>query len=172
MKIFLTGEKRIGKSTVLNECLRIISMRKPSVCIGGFRTVMNGNDIIMHSINTTPEICGLVGRRYESGFPEAFNKIGCEILQRAKETNILVLDELGWMEEKANDFNAAVFAAITSDSNVLGVLRKNCETELNKNIAQMSDVKVIEVNLENRDALPKLLAELFISSLTKGNITV
>lgn len=172
MKIFLTGEKQIGKSTVINECLRILGIRNPFVSVGGFKTVMDGNDIVMHSINVSPEISGLVGRRYESGFPDAFNTIGCEILSKSHGKDILIMDELGWMEENAEAFNSAVESAITSNSNVLGVLRKNCETKLNKNIAQMSDVTVIEVNLDNRDNLPMLLAKLFIGSLTKCDITI
>jgi len=145
MVIFLTGEQQVGKSTIISKFIKA----HPELKLGGYFTVHDTEEIIMKPAANPDSKGYVVGIKKTCGYPEVFEKEGVEILQASKVTDLIILDEVGWMESKALNFSNEILSIIKSGKNVLGVLRKDLDTELAKAIKQ--EAEVIEVSPSNRD---------------------
>ena len=167
--VFLTGAIRSGKSTAVNAALELL---KPGR-LGGFRTI--------RAQTTIPEALGvvyivpvvgstaldrkhLVGIRWGdnkfTAFTEAFETGGCEILAAVPpDADIIVMDELGVMEQDAPSFCAAVLRLLDGDIPVLGVIKPQASPLLDA-IRNHSKSKVLELNENNRDTVPELITSL------------
>ena len=140
--LFLTGEKGIGKSTLLQKLL--VGRR---AC--GFRTV---KAVEVYLGRTSLHLLRLdrQERPTEENFlcfcppvpggktAEAFDRLGCEALAP---------EEAG-----AEAFRTAILQALEGDIPILGVLQK-ADTELFHLVAEHPRVRLVEVRKENRDLL-------------------
>lgn len=160
--LFLTGPKQIGKSTAL---ARLLAGR--DAALGGFRTrrirVAGGADIYMLPPDRDDFRQENILFRRRAGQllldPADFDRLGCAMLEKSGECDLLLMDELGPTEVQALGFQRAVLAALDGDIPVYGVLQQADSPFLEK-IAARDDVRVVTVTEENRDALPgRLLGE-------------
>ena len=87
-----------------------------------------------------------------------FDVNGVKILEESGKSGspFILMDEIGRLESRAEGFCRAVLACLDKEKRVIGVLQQ-CDSDLVKTISARTDVTVIEVTQENRDAL---LAEL------------
>ncbi|MDR0862535.1 MAG: nucleoside-triphosphatase [Oscillospiraceae bacterium] len=164
--IFLTGEIQIGKSTALRRFL--------------LQSGMTADGFMSHIVDTADGTRTLYLARYDSVFGETesqvaarvtppdgftvrtdvFDAFGADIIARAGNRDLIIMDELGRMEEQAERFKAAVFRKLDSrEKRVIGVV-KQVQTPFLDAVRARPDVRVIEVTRNNRDAIPNLLAEL------------
>ena len=175
MNVFLTGERHAGKSMVITKTINGLDLR-----VGGFCTTFGPQRseadrlLCMHhpaqGAVIAPEYAVA---RFSSGIPVAmaymFDSLGCSLLDKAKcSAQIIVMDELGWLEKDANKFRQAVLSALDSNIPVLGVLREGLPG-WTKEIAARHDVKLVTVTLENRDRLPVVLKQWLKSPEICGN---
>lgn len=161
--IFLTGNIRIGKSTLLKKILREI--QEP---IGGFieekiveedKTLHNMISLYNGNSNNIIAACYNEGRKPDI-FNEVFEKNAVEILKKSyEERNIIVMDELGFLESKCEAFKCAVKEILDSSKIVIGVLKK-CDCEFVNSISNRNDVTLIYVTKENRDDLKEKLLSI------------
>ena len=174
MHVFLQGPRNIGKSTVIRKTLDILSAPGP-VRLGGFFT-WNGGDDDPHIYIAAAESADGSGednnRKYRlaSFDPERgglkcdtqiFETIGVELLTDGNaDADLLIMDELGFLENSAPKFRRAVLDAIAGSIPVLGVLRLG-DIKWHAEIKRDPSVALYDVNTENRDALPQVLAEAF-----------
>ena len=171
--IFLTGEIQVGKSTVVQKALSGLN-----ITLGGFRSG-SGDERYEASRHlylwdvTEPPICdefhcvALLSR--EKGclpYPDRFDALGCAALRRAKETcaDLILMDECGFLERDAAEFQAEVLRTLDGDIPVFGVvrLRENSWTE---SIRSHPNVTLVTVTEENRDALPEQIVSLLKQNL-------
>ena len=158
--LFLTGDKQVGKSTLLR---RLIEARK--LDCAGFETrafFLNGErrGFTLHGRIEMPPYqndCICCARIEEKrAVPElpVFEENGVLILKRslASPAPFLLMDELGRLEREASGFIAQIEACLDADKRVLGVLQK-CNSAHVARIAQRADVTVLTVTPENRDEL-------------------
>ncbi len=171
MHLFLTGVKRVGKSTLLNAVLA-----RFSGTVAGFRTLRVNTwlpgQYTVHLLpaagNTEPGpenllfVCG----RPDGDTVRRFDALGCEALEAGKHTDLLVMDELGPHEAAAAGFQAAVREALAGRTPILGVLQQAREPFL-KEIAEHPNVKLVCVTEENRDELYVRIPE-FLAIVQKG----
>ena len=169
--IFLTGEVGIGKSTVIQKVLSLLSV---SDC-GGFRTVSAApitedamlDVFIERAWEQAPhDTEHLVGSRLNDGhfipYPSAFDAAGTSILASLpKDAELIIMDELGVMESDAKDFQKAVFDVLNGSLPVLGVIKPK-PSEFLDAIRSHEKSELFEVTKENREALPFILAELLM----------
>lgn len=160
--LFLTGRKQIGKSTVLGKLLE-----GRDVCLGGFRTrrirTEAGADIYMlpptGEDGFVPENILFRRRRGQLQLdPADFDRLGGAMLEKSKEADLLLMDELGPTEAEAYGFQRAVLAALEGETPVYGVLQQ-ADSPFLAAVAARDDVQVVTVTEENRDALPQQLLE-------------
>ena len=77
----------------------------------------------------------------------AFDHLGCQALEAPAQ--LLVLDELGFLERDAAAFRRRIQQVLDGPTPVLGVVRQ----------VARADTVVLTVTLENRDAIPALLCQ-------------
>ena len=159
MNIFLTGGVQTGKSTAIT---RALAGKKLN--IGGFKTVSRTYGetgelgvFIVKASDEAPD-CGsfnLVGVRGSGfkSFPDVFDSEGCRILNADEKYDLILMDELGMMEDDAACFREAVLRLLDGDTPVLGVI-KPTRGVLPDMVRSRDDCTVIELTAENRDSLP------------------
>lgn len=158
--LFFTGEKRVGKSTLIQTLLN----RYPCH-IGGFRTVrtnaLYGNRYAIHLLKpfaVTPTEENLLflcdGSRDQTVW-DRFDQLGCAALEDTAGCDLILMDELGPNEVHSKKFQSAVLTALDGDIPILGVLQKADSPFLDQ-IAKHPKVRVVEVTRENRDFLSNM----------------
>ena len=164
--LFLTGDKQVGKSTLLHALINARSLE-----CSGFETRHLEIDNmrrahILHGLVNMPEYendcicCVRVNDRRSVAVPYVFDVNGTEILNKsiASPKPYILMDELGRLEGKSESFIRGVFAALDSEKRVLGVLQQCSAAHLDA-IKERDDVTVITVTEQNRDDLTDWLIE-------------
>ena len=171
--LFLTGDIQVGKSTLLQKWLSKINCRT-----AGFytRKVPDGEHIY---VRIFPASCTDVSEGINNAaqfaednrlfdckgldkldFTERFDRLGCALLQDLSDADLIIMDEIGIKENRAEAFRSAVMEALDGLTPVIGVLRKLPEEHapgIIDDILDRPDVSVIEVTEDNRDALADTL---------------
>ena len=166
--LFLTGDKQVGKSTLLR---RLIEARH--LDCSGFETqafFLNGErrGFTLHGRVEMPPYrndcicCARIEEKRAVPVLPVFEENGVLILKRslASPAPFLLMDELGRLEREASGFIAQVEACLDADKRVLGVLQK-CNSAHVARIAQRADVTVLTVTPENRDELFEMLLSIY-----------
>lgn len=129
MKIFLTGQKQIGKST----CIRTF-LEKSRIQACGFQTLPvyeNGHRIgfCMHAlvkVGDNDKQFSIQHETYNEVIPGVFDNFGCLVLEKSMgyPDRILILDEIGILEREEAAYLDLLKRAVHTHKNVLGVLKK------------------------------------------------
>ena len=153
--ILLTGQINAGKSTLIR---RLLEQWKGTV--SGFLTVTGeASESGERPVYILPaggtgsfDYVNLVGTGGSAarGRPEVFDTLGKAYLDAPGE--LVVMDELGIMEERAEAFQAAVLRRLDGRTPVLGVVKAKSHpfTDL---VRAHPGVRLYTVTEENRDAL-------------------
>ena len=175
--LFLTGDIQVGKSTLLQKWLSRINCRT-----AGFytRKVPDGEHIYVRifpadSAFTSDAVCNIDKDSKDNilfdctaidefDFTERFDRLGSALLRSAADADLIVMDEIGLKEDQAEIFCNTVLDTLNGTVPVIGVLRKLMPREHNEQdpglidtILGRSDVSVIEVTEDSRDALADTL---------------
>lgn len=155
--LFLTGCKNAGKSTLINKILQ-----SNSYSIGGFKTLpyyekdkIRGYYIsgLMENIKGNRAVISRKISDMESvAFLETFEIRGVEILEKSLrfQPDLILMDELGFLENKAYKFQKYIKMCLDSPIPVLGVLKQG-DIDFLASIRKRQDVRIIEINGENRN---------------------
>lgn len=166
--IFLTGEVQCGKTTLIRRALAELNIKKP----GGFRSISVLSIIpeayaevyIIPAAEQRPPLTrdNLIGIRWKkhafNAFPQSFDNYGVKLLEAATDAPLMLMDELGMMENRAPRFAAAVLKALDGPIPVLGVV-KPMSTPLLDAVRAHPAVETILVNAENRDSLVPVVVD-------------
>lgn len=165
--LFLTGEVGVGKSTVIRKALALL----PPIVCGGFRTVSapiaecSLLEVYLEKAGekTPHDADHLVGTRLGFGrftsYPQTFDLVGAPIVSSPPEGAALILmDELGVMENDALLFRQAVMDALNGPLPILGVIKPK-HTDFLDAIRAHERSEIFEVTEQSRNELPFILAE-------------
>ncbi len=158
--IFLSGEIQVGKSSLIN---RVAAMH-PQWQIRGFRTITlnppaegGGRPVHIVPAHQAHALCSaenMVGIRYVAGqrtaFPRIFETTGVDILNKSEQADLILMDEIGTMENDAPGFQRQVLSLLDGGKPVLGVLKKK-DSPFLRAIMARRDVLVIEITRDNAD---------------------
>ena len=163
-KIFLTGDRGIGKSTIIENLLS----KLPPKNYGGFFTrpnlengALKGFEIIDLISGEKAGIAFFAPTGEIIPLKEGFLGVGINSLKNAEKRELPVMDELGFLELCAPDFQKAVFQALLNAPKALGVLRNEPNPFLEQ-VKAMPGVKIITVNRENREQILAELLEIYL----------
>ena len=165
--ILICGEKGVGKSTLIRRLVE-----EARLTVGGFCTKMDENaegamrpiyiypaslptDQRKRGVENLVGRCGNFGRQKEI-FPEVFNALGTAYLQGTPSCQVIIMDELGFMESDAHAFRRAVLQTLDGETPVLGVLREGLPG-WTPAVAAHPKVRLVTVTRENRNSLPAQL---------------
>ena len=154
--LFLTGEKQVGKSTLLRKLLT-----NEAVPIGGFHTVRSTaifpGFISVHLLSSaTGEVPAkenllfVRGISDTAGTAQRFDRLGIAAL--SVPARCVVMDELGPHEKNALLFQRRVLELLDGEIPVRGVLQQGA-TPFLRAVAQHPRVRLVTVTEENRDRL-------------------
>ena len=168
-KVFLTGERGVGKTTAIT---RFVTKSKLSPM--GFNTVAGGATedpgvdyvyIIPYGkeldCNAKPVAKRDTNEHNITKYPESFDSIGVEILTGSQNAELIIMDELGFMEADAKLFQKSVLSCLDLDVSVLGVIKPMAIKFLDAIRAHKS-VEIIEVTVENRETVLEILLDSFL----------
>ena len=170
MHVFLTGPVQIGKSTLIAAALDELQPER----LGGFRTLSaqpqadGSRPVYLHPACSPDELhesTNRVGIRRPGlgivSFPAAFETAGLAALAGAEDCDLLLMDEIGRMERRADAYSARILTLLDGGVPILGVVQKKADTPLAQTIRSHPRVRLIEVSEENRDTLlPTILEAL------------
>ena len=165
MHIFLQGPRGIGKSTVIRKTIELLTERR-NITIGGFYTWNGGKDdpnIYMRparSGNSSGQFRVAAyseSKRSMVGDTKAFDTLGTGILLDSAGADLIIMDELGFLESGAGLFKKTVLETIAGGVQALGVLRLG-DVPWHEAIKNDSRVSIYEVNEKTRDTLPQTVA--------------
>ncbi|HZK01869.1 MAG TPA: nucleoside-triphosphatase [Anaerovoracaceae bacterium] len=176
MHVFLCGPIKIGKSTVIQKVINELKL-ETSICLGGFVThpgLGSDRDIYISPAWEDEEYesknrVANRGLMLPTSFPEVFNHMGTSILQRKSSRNLICMDELGFLEEKAFDFQNAVLRLLDENIPILGVV-KEVHVPWLESVKTHPSVKLINISLDNRNAIVKNIVNILKPSVIKKNI--
>lgn len=172
--IFLTGDSGVGKTTIINQVLR-----ETGIAAKGFRTVRvlkNQGEAAVFYLHP----CGRKGLNERVIFasretnemmkvhPEVFDEAGVSFLNELEGADLVLMDELGFMENDAFLFQKKVMEVLAGELPVLGVIKER-DTPFLAGIKALPDTVVFEITLENRDGFPELLKNMLSEACPKGS---
>lgn len=167
--IFLTGQVQCGKSTLIR---RVLAALGP-LSLGGFRSISVASAIpgafaevyLVPAADEYPALTrdNLIGIRWGghgfNAYPAAFDNYGVQLLRSSAPAQLLLMDELGMMENAATLFAQAVSQCLDGAIPILGVVKPR-STPLLDTVRAHPAVKVITVDENNRDSLVPVVTEL------------
>ncbi|WP_340820310.1 NTPase [Methanolobus sp. WCC4] len=164
-RIAVTGKPGVGKSTVVARAvekldLKACGIRTAEILVHGKRQGFSIEDIssgrkgILSHVRCTGPKHG----KYHVNLTD-LDGIGTKAIRNALDCDIVVIDEVGPMELRSEDFIRAVEDVLDSDRPVLAVLHRSSTHPLAQRIREEFEVIVVDEN--NRDDLPEGIVEMF-----------
>lgn len=149
--LLFTGKRNIGKSTLINEILS-----ENPIVYGGFRTLpyyINGEEAgyymecYCNEVISNPPISFKIGDKKPVAIKEAFDLIGVDVLEKSLVDNkrkVILLDEIGVLEECSLKFKDEIIKVLMSDKPCLGVIKKK-DIEFLNDIRSLKNTLVIDL---------------------------
>ena len=155
--LLLTGKPGTGKTALIREATARIKVRggcfyTEEIRTGGIRqgfriTTLDGQEAILAHVNISSPY---QVSKYKVDI-DSLNRIGVSALRHAiKESNLIVIDEIGKMELLSPQFREAVTEAIDSGKPVLGTIMLNHHPFADE-IKRRPEVRTLLVTWDNRD---------------------
>jgi nucleoside-triphosphatase len=171
--IFLTGSPGVGKTSVLRRTLELLTQR--GFRVGGMISSEireGGNRVGFEVTDVSTGRRGVLAHIHQSRGPkvgkytvnlEDLATIGAGAIREAVRTvDIIVIDEVGPMELFSREFRVAVEEVVESGKTVVGIIHYRARGGLIDGLRSNPDAKIIEVTLDNREGLPKAIAEMVL----------
>lgn len=166
--LFLTGDKQVGKSTLLRKLIERTGLECSGFETQAFYLNNERRGFTLHGRVDMPPYendcicCARIEEKRSVPVLPVFDENGSKMLQisRSASAPFILMDELGRLERQAETFIREIYACLDSSKRVLGVLQK-CGSAHVEAISKRDDVTLLTVTPENRDALLALLLDEF-----------
>lgn len=148
MKIFITGAKGSGKSTLVNFLIKEFNLKTT-----GFKTLPlceKGKRIgfYFHSMIAITDNDQRFSRQLSTineTIPGVFNDLGVRCLLASQGKDYIIMDEIGYLEHDEKDYLQHLEQTIDLNPNIIGVLRK-CTIEYIQKIKEKKDILLIDID--------------------------
>lgn len=160
--ILICGERGVGKSTLIEKLLAACS--RPRY---GFVTKMRPADgtgfrpVYIHPAGEPAaertyaegNCVGVCDSRTHRPDLAAFETLGVRYIEAARPDGIIVMDELGFFESKAEAFIAAVLNALAGDIPVIAAVKSRRDIPFLNAVRAAPKAEVFRITPDNRDEL-------------------
>ena len=172
-RLFLTGEPGSGKTTTVRKTAELLTLRgvgvggmlSGEICEGGIRVGFSLEDLVTHEMGTLAHVDLQEGPRVGKYRVNLYDieRIGVGSIERAvRNSEIIVVDELGPMELFSIPLVQAVEKGLASQKHFLGTIHKRASHALTSSIR--SKFTILEITPENRDRMPTEIAQRIVSN--------
>ncbi len=172
----LTGPPGIGKSTIVTRVVYLLRTQGHAIggCLtrekreGRERVAFTMSDLMSGREGELASVKGSLGPRvgrYRVNIATLANIGALSLREAAERADVIVIDEIGPMELTSQDFRKAADACLSSDKPILAIIHEQMKDPLIDAMRVMDGKALIEVSLENRDKLPKTIADEILASL-------
>jgi len=174
VNVLLTGRPGIGKTTLIKRLVEVTSLSKGGFYteevreerqrVGFSLTTLDGKrSILAHLKIKSPYRVGRYGVDIDT-----FEAIGVESIRKAISINeLIIIDEIGRMELFSRRFREVVLQALKT-GRVVATIKKGRGGFIDE-IKSRRDTRVLEVSLENREALSSKLARIVIDLVNRAD---
>ncbi len=176
--ILICGDVGVGKSTLIQKLLHTVDLPIYGFITKRLPSGENGfHPIYIHPAGepenarrrTAENLIGTCNGRIHDIHLETFNTVGAELLRTAKPDGCIVMDELGFMEAKADVFTQAVFDALDGDIPILAAVKSRTDIPFLEKVRNHPNASVYQITVENRDSLCDMLLPVVKSWATQLN---
>lgn len=167
--LFLTGEPRVGKTTLLKNVLEEVSALFPANLVGGFYTgevrendqrrgfklvTLDGKECAFSHADFTKSPIQLQGSQFSYGIDiECLETMGVGALKSALNPGgLLIIDEIGKMQLFSEAFQEIVLEALEHPVFMLGTIVKVSHPWADK-LKEDKRVNIVELTENNRDKI-------------------
>ncbi|MBQ0041071.1 MAG: hypothetical protein KBS56_03495 [Clostridiales bacterium] len=166
--IVIAGKRQVGKSTLVNRLLT--DCDKP---VYGFRTAVGGSlkkgyrSFFIHPASCTERSESEENHIGDGNgvspifYTDVFDSYGVSCLE-AKSDGIIVMDELGFMENEAELFKSKVLECLDGDIPVIATAKAGMNTEFLNAVLNHPNADVYYIDEQNRDSLYEELKDLYL----------
>jgi nucleoside-triphosphatase len=157
MKILLTGEPGVGKSTLLNSVINAFQQKqgfltseiKVDGARTGFRmTASSGQSFVLSSVDSLSDVRV---SRYGVNLKELESFI--DKLSPIEPDKLIYIDEIGQMQLYSDFYKKLITEYLNRPNPLIGTLSKIYHDEFTDGLRKRDDIEIIEVTLENRETL-------------------
>jgi nucleoside-triphosphatase len=159
----LTGSPGVGKSTLVQKIVGLCKCKTGGVLARDkrFKDRRIGFELLDLASGAVGMLADETGDGPQLGkyrvHLDDLDNIGAHAVEKAAESDLIIVDEIGPMELSSRRFIAAVENAIASEKPMLVVLHEWSSHPLAKKIRK--SFRVITVTRENRDSLAEMVAK-------------
>ncbi len=159
--IFLCGERGVGKSTLIRRLLDASGLRMGGFCTKLIHTEDGWNPVYIHPAAQHMEertygpenrVAYCDGKHHQI-HGEVFDTVGAPLLRPVDGEEVMVMDELGFMESRSHDFTAAVFRALDGPIPVLAAVKNRFDVDFLNAVRAHPAARLVQIDPENRDEL-------------------
>ena len=160
MNVVICGCSGSGKSTAIKRILTALAEPVYGFWTEKLATEADGSaPVYLHGCREA--LCyrhriGLCTNRHATGFPEVFEDAGVRFLSEIPRGALVLLDEVGVMENRAPEFQRAIFALLDGDYRVLLAVRDRA-TPLLDAIRAHPKSRVFSASEANGERLPEAI---------------
>ena len=170
--LLICGERGVGKSTLIRRLLEkntrevggFVTKRLPVADENGFFPIYlyPASQSEGERRNETANLVGTCDSRSSIRHPEVFDGLGAQLIKSAPSGGIILMDELGFLENDAKVFQSAVLCALDGDTPVLAAVKPK-DTPFLRAVRghKNENAELVLIDEQNRDALlEKLLPHI------------
>lgn len=164
--LFLTGDIKVGKTTILKHILK-----KVDVSIGGYITDRSYQDntrkftaLSLYDNVSAFNIAKVDRDTFDKKiYLDTFKIHLVSLIEKSmKYRDMVVLDELGFMEDSISPFKKQIFSLLDSSTPVFGIIKKY-DCDFLNSIRNRDDVIVVEITESNRDNIESYVIDILKS---------
>jgi nucleoside-triphosphatase len=176
--MLLTGNPGVGKTTVLMKTVNALKNR--GICVGGMvsrEAREGGTRVGFEILDIGSGRRGWLAHVNQKAGPQVgkyrvnlgdLNGLGAQAVTDAVENcDVVAIDEVGPMELFSGKFKEAVRKALESPKLVIAVVHWRADDRLINEAKSREDSETFMVTHENRDKLPKVIAEKAVKFLNE-----
>ena len=163
--LLICGEIGVGKSTLVS----LLAEKAARPLYGFISKSLNARDDGYHEIYMYPpfipgekQLLAICNGTDREVYSEVFDDYGVRLLENVGNDGIVIMDEIGFMEESSPKFKEKILEILDSDLHVIAAVKSaHHDTEFLQKVRNHSNSALYYITRENRDELTKKLLEDF-----------